>query len=233
MHTLPTSVAERSRLLGLCDLFRSLPEPERAALASIALHRTYEAGEYLFMQEEPAQGFYVVVKGRIKVHRLSPDGREQVLHLFGRGELCGEVPVFAGTDYPASAAASGVLEALFLPRERFLAAARRQPQILLDMLAELSRRLRGFVTLIDDLSLKEVSARLAKYLLDLTAHTGAATVELDSSKAVLAARLGTIAETLSRTLKKMQQRKAIAVQGHRIRVLNRDLLIELAGGLKL
>jgi len=171
-----------------------------------------------------------VAEGTVRVFRLAPDGREQILHVFGPGELVGEVPVFQGGRFPACAAADGPAATVFVPADGFLALGRRNPQVLLDLLAVLSQRLRRFVHLIDDLSLKEVGARLARHLLDLRRDGGAA-VELDSTKAVLANRLGTIAETLSRTLRKMQDRGLITVAGRRIVLDDVDGLEELAEGL--
>ncbi len=220
-------------MLRSCSLFDRLTPRELEDVARVSILRRYDNEEYLFVQDETAHGFYVVADGRLKVHRIGTDGREQILHMFGVGEICGEVPVFQGEAYPAAAAAVGATQALYVARRDFLALGRKRPEILLEMLAVLSLRLRRFVHLIDDLSLKEVSARLAKYLLDLHAHAGKTTVELDSTKATLASRLGTIAETLSRTLRKMQQRKVIDVEGRRITIMDRERLMELAAGEKL
>lgn len=233
MQTVRSNLKERTGILHRCSLFDRLSPRELEDVARMSIVRAYANDEYVFIQDEKAHGFYVVADGRLKVHRMGVDGREQILHMFGAGEMCGEVPVFEGEAYPASAAAVGPLHALYLPRREFLALGKRRPEILMEMLAVLSLRLRRFVHLIDDLSLKEVSARLAKYLLDLHAHGGSAMVELDSSKATLAARLGTIAETLSRTLRKMQQRKVIDVDGRRVTIMDRERLIELAAGERL
>jgi CRP/FNR family transcriptional regulator len=195
--------------------------------------RAYEPGETLFAQDEPARGFHVVAQGRIRIYRVGPDGRQQILHLFGAGDLCGEVPVFHGGKYPASAAADGPARALYVPGEDFLKLSREHPDMLLDMLAILSVRLRRFVDLIDDLSLKEVSARLAKYMLDLRVKSGADRFELDTSKAMLAARLGTIAETLSRTFRRMQKRGILRVKGKVVEIGDFDALVEIAAGEKL
>jgi len=230
MKTVRTNPRERATLLRRCSLFDRLSTRDVEDVARVSMLRRYEAEEYLFIQDETAHGFYVVARGRLKVHRTGVDGREQILHMFGAGEICGEVPVFEGEAYPASAMAVDSLEALYVPRRDFLALSRKRPEILLEMLAVLSLRLRRFVHLIDDLSLKEVSARVAKYLLDLHARAGTATVQLDSTKATLASRLGTIAETLSRTLRKMQQRKVIDVAGRQITIVDREELIELAAG---
>ena len=233
MKTIRSSNDERKKLLGACAFFSGLPDPSMGRLASVMTLMSYEAGEPLFMQGEKAEGFYVVTKGKVKVYRLGTDGREQVLHLFGEGDICGEVPVFQGGKFPASAMAATEVQALYLPGEAFLELGQVHPEIFLEMLAVLSQRLRRFVGLIDDLALKEVSARLAKYLLDLKARAGTNKVELDSTKAMLASRLGTIAETLSRTLNKMQKRQIVNVSGRTIEILDADTLANLAAGMKL
>jgi CRP/FNR family transcriptional regulator len=219
--------------LTACPLFGGLEESYRRTLAGVMVLREAEKGDYLFFQGDRAEGFYVVVKGKVKVHRLAPDGREQVLHLFGPGEVVGEVPVFQGGNYPACAAAEGRVEALYLPGERFLELGEENPTILMEMLAVLSMRLRKFVGLIDDLSLKEVSARLAKHLLDLRSRAGEDRFRLDSSKTVLASKIGTISATMSRTFAKMQKRGILAVKGEEITVHDPDALLALASGEKL
>ena len=233
MKTIKAGPAERRKLLSGCGLLAGLDATGQEALAAVMFLRAYDPGEILLGQDQPAEGFFVLVRGSVKVLRTGRDGREQVLHVFSAGELCGEVPVFQGRRYPASAVAVGRVRALYVPADRFLEIAEQNPHILLEMLAVLSQRLRRFVDLIDDLSLKEVSARLAKHLLDLRVRAGRDAVELDTAKAVLAARLGTTAETLSRTLKKMQTRRVIAVGGRRIDILDGEALAVLAAGEKL
>lgn len=234
MRRLNTQTEERVRLLGRTGLLRGFDPVDLRALAGFTPLREYDRDEVLFHEGAPAEGFHLVVEGRVKIGRFGRDGREQVLHVFGPGEPVGEVPVFQGRQYPATATAVGRLRTLYLPRDRFIALCRRQPDILMKMLAVLSVRLRGFVQLVDDLSLKEVSARLAKYLQDLSARAGgSAKVELDTTKAMLASRLGTIAETLSRTLAKMQQRRIVRVRGRNITILKPEVLRDLAAGVKL
>lgn len=214
------------------SVLADLSEAERRALGEVCEVRSFTAGETLFLQDAPADGFFVVIAGKVKVYRLSPDGREQILHLFGPGELVGEVPVFQGGRYPASASAATRLTAVFVPRDGFRELGQANPQLLLDLLAILSGRLRRFVHLIDDLALKEVGSRLARHLLDLRPSTSVREVVLDGSKLELASRIGTIAETLSRTLKKLQDADLIAVEGRRIRLLDVAGLEDLAAGMK-
>lgn len=214
-------------------MFADLPAGELTALADVATARSFVAGDLLFYQGDRAEGFYVIGKGRLKICRFGPDGREQILHHMTDGDLAGEVPVFQGGRYPATAMAESDLQTLYIPGDAFLELGERRPQLLLDMLAILSRRLRGFVELIDGLALREVSARVAAYLLRQVREQGGDAVRLETSKASLAARLGTVAETLSRTLKKMQTRGMITVDGRTIRVEDAAALRRLAEGGKL
>ncbi|NTU47809.1 MAG: Crp/Fnr family transcriptional regulator, partial [Syntrophobacteraceae bacterium] len=152
----------------------------------------------------------------------------------GPGEVFGEVPVFAGGLYPAHAEALEASRSLFLPRDAFIELVQKEPSLALNMLGMLSRRLRRFTHLIEDLSLKEVPGRLAAYLLYLSGrNTHSDLLELDITKSQLASLLGTIPETLSRILAKMTQQELIRVEGRRITILDREGLENLAAGEKL
>ena len=189
-----------------------------------------KAGSF-FQKGDNAKGFYLVVYGKIKIYKLSLEGKEQILHIFGSGEIFGEVPVFAGGSYPANAEAIEPSRTLFFPRMSFLELMRRQPAIAVNMLGILSQRLRMFTHLIEDLSLKEVPGRLAAYLIYLGERSPSLqTLELEITKTQLASLLGTIPETLSRILAKMAQQGIISVEGRKIRVLDRKSLESLAAG---
>lgn len=228
-----TTIAERAEWLERSSLFGDLAPAERTEVARAARAERFAAEETLFYQGAPAASFYLVVSGTVRVLRSGAQGRDQILHVMGAGEVVGEAPVFEGGVYPATAVATAPAACLAMDRARFLEAARKRPEVLLKMLAILSRRLRGFVHLIDDLALKEVSARVAKYLLDLQARAGGRHVRLEGSKAALASRLGTVAETLSRTLGKMQRRGMLTVAGRDFEIRDREALLALAAGAKL
>ena len=215
------------------ELLREMKPAFLEALAEIAVERTLSGDEMLFMQHQEATGFYLICSGAVKVYRIGGDGREQLIHQFGAGEVVGEVPVFQGAAYPACATALKKSKVLYFARNRFVDLGRQQPEIFLNMLAILSRRLRQFVELIDDLSLKDVTARLAKFLLRNCGPGTSQTVELEQSKGALASRLGTIPATLSRTFKKLQDSGAIKVSANRIEILDCELLASIASGEKL
>ncbi len=216
-------------------LFQGLPTPQIEDLTMIVQEQVVRKGQIIFSEGDDGIGFYVVLAGRVKVFKLSMDGKEQILHLFGPGEPFGEVPVFSGQKFPASAATMEESRILFFPRDSFVALVKKTPEVALNMLAILSRRLRRFASLIEDLSLKEVPARLSAYLLYLkSANRGTQDLTLDISKAQLASLLGTIPETLSRILTKMSKQGLIQTDGPRIRIMDLEALQDLAetgGGL--
>jgi len=211
------------------SLFNGLPADQVEALTMITVENSYLKGENIFSEDEQAKGFYVVLSGRVKVFKLSSEGREQILHIFGPGE----VPVFAGKKFPASADVMEASRILFFPRDSLLRLIEKNPAIALNMLAVLSKRLRSFTSMIDDLSLREVPGRLAKHLLYLSEQKqNSHDLELNITKGQLASLLGTIPETLSRILTKMAEQGIIESDGRKIRILERDSVEELAEGVR-
>nr|WP_319493992.1 Crp/Fnr family transcriptional regulator [uncultured Desulfobacter sp.] len=199
---------------------------------------TIKKGQLIFQEGDRGQGFYIVAQGKIKVFKVSFEGKEQILHIYGPGHTFGEVPVFQGTNFPASAMALEESIILFLPREAFVQQIEKSPALAMNMLADLSRRLREFTVQIENLSLKEVPARLAAYILTLAREESAghsqkkqlpaAKVSLPVSKVQLASLIGTTPETISRGLKKMAQAGFIKVNGKKISIIDHQGLEELS-----
>lgn len=212
-------------VIAASQLFQGLPEEELAEIEKIVVEKRYGRGETIFFEGDAGNGFYIVLDGKIKIFKMSLQGKEQILHIFGTGEPFGEVPVFHGQPFPATAEALVKSRALFVPRDEFVRVVTHSPSIALNMLAMLSMRLRRFASQIESLSLKEVPARLASYLLYLSKEQGNDDcVELEIAKGQLASLLGTIPETLSRILSKMSEEGLIEVQGKKIRLLDRKRL---------
>ena len=210
-------------------LFKELPAHHLDAVLAIAVEKAFEKGELIFSEGDPGNGFFIVAEGQVKIYKLSMEGKEHILHIFGPGEPFGEVPVFSGDVFPASAEAVKQCRVLFFPRERFIALITDDPTLALNMLAVLSKRLRQFTVQIENLSLKEVPGRLAGYLLLLSEEQqNQSEVTLYISKGHLASFLGTIPETLSRILKKMSEQALIRVNGRNIRLLDLEGLELLA-----
>ncbi len=224
-------VAER---IARIALFEGLPQEQLDELSRIVVEQRFKKGQSLFADGMKAAGMYGIISGKVKIYKMSLEGKEQILHIFGEGEFFGEVPVFAGGNYPAHAEALEDSRFLFFPRAEFVRLIQREPSLAMNMLAILSLRLRRFTHLIEDLSLKEVPGRLAAYLLYMSDRDGGSSrLELDITKGQLASVLGTIPETLSRILGRMSQQELIRVEGRKIEILDREALEGLAAGEKL
>jgi len=216
-------------LISHCPLFAGLPEDQLDSVRDIIIEKEYGKGETIFSEGDDGIGFYVVSQGMVKIYKVSFEGKEHILHIFGPGEVFGEVPVFTGKVYPANAEAIKKSQFLFFPRETFINLVTKNPSISLNMLAVLSMRLRQFTAQIENLSLKEVPGRIASYLILLSKEQqNTASVKLSISKGQLASLLGTIPETMSRILGKMGSMNLIEVNGREIRLLDMDGLHDLA-----
>lgn len=232
---------DRSTFLSNTPLWRGLGPADLETLSAIAQPQRHRRGSLLFSDGDPARGFFIVVEGRIKIVKQGPDGREYILQLFGPGEHFAEVPAFDGQAYPATAIALEDSEVLLFPRNALRDRLAHQPELALNVLAIFASRLRSFANTIEDLSLKEVSARLAAYLRDRAAdHPTQAdptdrpiSIPLALPKGQLAAYLGTSPETLSRLLGRLERHGILHLQGNTIRLRDRDRLEALAAGQKL
>lgn len=215
--------------LGLRDwlkttlIFRELNPSQLQDLAHIAQHQVFPKKAVIFEEGSEATGFFVVKTGRVKVYKTSPNGKEQILQLFGAREYFAEVPAMDGQCFPVSAATLDASELLFFPRQDFLALLSDHPEIAVGLLVSFSIHLRQLTKTIEELAFKDVPQRLATYLFDhYTRLPQADTLTLDLTKSQLAAALGTIPATLSRAFYRLSQEGLIAVNGPEIEVLNAD-----------
>jgi CRP-like cAMP-binding protein len=224
--------------LKINPLFSGLNDEGLLRIKEIAGPREIKKGESLFSQGEEAKGFYLVLRGRIKIYRLSPQGKEYILRIVGPGETLAEAAVFSGKTYPASADSLEDSRLYYLRKSDFVRLIRQDPQLALNMLSGLSLLLRNLAQQVEDLSLHEVSSRLARYLLDQAFKNdfplvNGVQIPLEVKKNLLASRLGTIGETLSRTLTKMKQRGLLEIKKDAVVIQDLALLKEVAEGAKL
>ena len=212
------------------QLFASLSETEMRTLCARVSKRHFGRAEALFSEGDPCHGLFVVATGRIRIFKLSPSGREQVLAVEGPGSSFAELPVFDGGVYPASASALEDTEVLFISRKDFQSYCREHPEVALKVLAVVGSRLRRLVGIIEDLSFTTVRQRLISLLLRLAQGSGTATkqglrVELTATHQYLAAELGTVRELVSRNLSRLQAEGILEVDG-------RTIIVKDLSGLK-
>ena len=216
-------------IISAIPLFNGLPEDQLSAIRQIAVEKQFNKGQTIFSEGDETKGFFVVVDGRVKIYKVSSEGKEQILHIFEPGQSFGEVTVFTGQQLPANAQTLSKTRILLFPRSAFVDLITANPSLALNLLAIMSKKLRQFAAQIENLSLKEIPARLASYLIYLAEEQGTEdAVKLNVSKGQLASLLGTIPETLSRIFAKLSVQNLIRVEGPRISLLDRQGLEDLA-----
>ncbi len=216
-------------LISAIPLFNGLPGEQLDAIQKIALEKRYNKGQTIFSEGDKTTGFFVIVEGRVKIYKVSSEGKEQILHIFEAGQSFGEVTVFTGQQMPANAQTLAKTHLLLFARNAFVDLVTSNPSLALNLLAIMSKKLRQFAAQIENLSLKEIPARLASYLIYLSEEQGTEdAVVLNVSKGQLASLLGTIPETLSRIFAKLSGQNLIRVEGPKIMLLDRDGIENLA-----
>ena len=220
--------SDREAVLAGIAYFRALSAVDLHRLAGYAVVRDFRRGSRVFEEGAPAEGLFVVMEGRVRLVRRSRSGREQVLHAEGPGATLGEVPLLDGEGYVATAVAAEPVRLLYLPRAAVLDACRRHPEVALGIIRVLARRVRSFAGLVEDLSLKNLTTRLAGFLLAESDKASAKTFELALTRDEIAARLGTVRELVSRSLARLRATGAVTVVGRRVTVRDIRRLAELA-----
>lgn len=197
-------------------LFAGMTDETIMNLLVDATARRYPRGTSLFMQGEQADRFFVILEGWVKGFRQAPDGHESVIAVFGPGESFAEAAMFVSGNFPISTEIAADARLLVIPRSGLLKQLREDPDIALKMLASMSRRLRGFVQQVEQLTVKSATQRLASFLEKLVdVEEGSDEFELPLDKMLIAGRLGMQPETLSRALSKLRS-IGVASEGHRV-----------------
>lgn len=219
-----TSSALRVKVLREQPYFAVLPDDDLAYLAERLAERRYAKGENVFLEGDPCEGLYIVCEGQVRIYKLSSDGREQVLTYCVGRQSFNEVAVFDGGPNPAHVVAAAPSIIWIVPRDLIFEMMRTRPAMAIAIVQNLGQRLRHLVGLVEDLSLRHVTARLAKLLLE------AASGELDAqamTQQELAARLGTVREMIARSLKHLEARGLIRLERGRIVILDRQTLAKV------
>jgi len=222
------SSSDAVAILKRSPVFSEVSDSAIASLLPQCRQISRKAGTGLFRAGQEAERFFVVISGRVKVFQLSPRGDEQILHLFDEGQTFGEAAMWAGGNFPAGAEVVKDATLLIVPRSAVRKALADNPDLAMGMLAGLSGKLQEFAALIEQLSLKEVPARLAAVLLRESGKGKLREIRLTQTKRQLAGQIGTVAETLSRTLAKMKAAGIIDVRGSSITILDAQALAEMA-----
>jgi CRP-like cAMP-binding protein len=216
-----------SILTGVPD-FAALDEPTLEALAQVAIRRTYGENQTVFVEGEIGAGLYIIETGWFKAVKISADGREQVIHFLGPGETFNALSVFTEMTNQATVVAMESSVTWLIPREAMLQLLEAHPPLARAMIQNLATRMQHLVSLVEDLSLHTVEARLARMLVK-AGGDGAVQRQRWATQSEMAARLGTVPDVVSRSLRKLAADGLIQVSRHEIQILDIDGLKERAG----
>jgi CRP-like cAMP-binding protein len=192
-------------------------------LRTVTQLRSYSPGEVIFLEGDLPEALYLVHRGWVKAVKLSPEGREQILDFIGPGQPINIAPVFAEQPHPATLIAQEACELWAIEQSALLGLLDRYPAMARLIIRALASRLLHTISLIEDLSLRSVTARLAKLLLlQLPDQEQAVIVRQRwATQAEMAARLGTVPDVVNRALRSLADEGLIQVGRHQIVILNR------------
>jgi CRP/FNR family transcriptional regulator len=229
-------MARISDILERHPLFAGLPREDLSPVVVECRLRTPQKGDRVFSAGEPADAFYIVAAGRVKLSRATPQGKEHVVEVIRAGESFALMPVLEdGGTFPVDATALGDAALVRIPREAYLRLLQRHPELHSRSSREIAERLRRFTTRLEEVSTRPVQARIALHLLRLAEKdaggAGKGTVvDLGATREVAAATIGTVREVLIRTLRTMEKAGVVALRARRIEILDPKRLRAMAEG---
>lgn len=200
--------------------FANLDTDAMEAVADRAASRRYSRGEVIFLEGDPCAGLHVIQEGRVKLYKLSLEGREQIVRLLGPGEFFNEVAVFDRGSNPVSAMAALDTTVWIVDCGAMLDLLGAYPALAAAIIQNLASRSRHLLSLVEDLSLRSVSARLAKLLLTEAQSSNGTTQRITQQD--MAAQLGTVREMVGRVLRTFEDDGLIRFDRHRIVVLDQE-----------
>ncbi len=206
--------------------FSGLSFAELDSIGKFLFEKVVGRGEIVLFEDEPAEALYFVVSGVVKVFKTSTDGKEQILYLVRPGESFNDVPVFKGRNL-VSAEAMGAVVLYGIRKSDMEVSLQEHPKMVHNMVQVLSQRIQHLVSLVEDLSFRHVTGRVAKILLEYAGDTKGQRPRLTQQE--MAAMAGTAREMVGRSLKVLEEEGTIKLEHHRIVIINVATLKKMAG----
>ncbi len=202
--------------------FSGLGIAELESIRKLVFEKTADRAEMVLFESEPAENLYFVASGAVKVFKTSAEGKEQILSIVRPGESFNDVPIFDGGPNPASARTMGPVLLYGIKKHDMEAVLRDHPQIALNVIKVLARRVRHLVSLVEDLSFRHVISRVAKILFEHIGGEVGRGPRLTQQE--MAAMAGTAREVVGRSLKALEEEGAIRLDRHRIVIMDKEAL---------
>lgn len=216
-------------LLSRTPIFRRLEVEDRERIAAVSRVAAYSKGDVIFSEGDPAEFFYVVASGRVKVSKLTKSGKEIILEIFGIGDPLGAVAMYKGFPFPASAVALEDTLCILIPRKRFFELLEAHPTLVRGLLLGLTTRLVELTGRLADLTATRVEARLARAFLKMADQMGrddprGRFIPLALSRQELADLTGTTIETAIRVMSRWKKEGIVLTEKDGFAIANRRAL---------
>jgi CRP/FNR family transcriptional regulator len=213
--------------------FSGLGSGELEAIRQLVFERSVNRGELILLEGEPTQTVYFVVTGVVKAFKTSAEGKEQILCILRPGDSFNDVSVVDGGPNPMSATAMSSVKLYGISKADMETLLRGHPGIAPNVIKVLAGEVRHFISLVEDLSFRHVTSRVAKLLLEYaTNRSGEGEGKGPRPKLTqqdMAAMVGTAREVVGRSLKALEEEGAIRMERHRIAIVNKEALKEMSG----
>ncbi len=207
--------------------FSGLSPEELASIQKHIFEKAVARGEIIVFEDEPARAVYFVVSGVVKVFKTSTDGKEQIIYLARPGDSFNDVPVFGGGLSLASAETMTQVVLYGIEKDDLEAGLREHPKLAENIVKLLSQRIEQMISLVDDLSFRRVTGRVAKILLENVEDTNGQRHRLTQQD--MAAMAGTAREMIGRSLKLLEDEGKVRLERNRVVITDKEALREIAG----
>ncbi|RLC94121.1 MAG: Crp/Fnr family transcriptional regulator [Chloroflexi bacterium] len=212
--------------------FEGLSQAELEAVRQLVFEKTADRNEVILLEGDPPGAIYFVMSGALKAFKTSPEGKEQILCILRPGDSFNDVAAFDGGPNPASVRAMSPVRLYGIAGPDMHDLMRRYPTIAINVVRDLAQKVRHFVTLVEDLSFRHVTERVARLLLEYATEPegteGGTRPRLTQQE--MAAMVGSAREVVGRSLKALEEEGAIRMERHRIAIVDKETLKELASG---
>jgi CRP/FNR family transcriptional regulator len=219
MKTVETSLRERLETLRRNEYFDDLPEAMLREIAAQMRLRQYQRGDALFWEGDPCEGLHIIERGSAKIFRLSPQGRQYIVRILQEGDTFAEVPAFDGGSNPVNVEALEDCSVWVVDAELLRQLIRSHPQFAQKVLVNYGRMLRGMVHKVSEMAFYQVTHRLARLIGEMDEQTPAP----HWTQEQISARLGTVREVVSRSLRELERSGAIKIEDKRIKIIDREI----------
>jgi CRP-like cAMP-binding protein len=226
-------MAVEVEILSQIPYFSGLSQDELETVRQYVYEKSYERNELIVLEDAPAEALYFVVSGAVKAIKTSVEGKEQILHILRPGDSLNDVPIFDGGPNPAGAVAMSPATLYGIGKTDVDTILHEHPSVRINVIRVLAAVVRHYVSLVEDLSFRHVTGRVARLLLQYADGHRKTDQQLGPGPRLtqqdMAAMVGTAREVVGRSLKELEEEGAIKMDRHRIVIVNRALLEDMSG----